>query len=71
MDSMLNRRNVTYNFRNLQEFLSERKKTVCYGLQTLSYLTCQLWTLLPEKIKQRNKSIFKNDVKQWICKECL
>ena len=71
MDSMLNRRNVTYNFRNLQEFLSERKKTVCYGLQTLSYLTRQLWTLLPEKIKQRNKSIFKSDVKQWICKECL
>ena len=71
MDSMLNRRNVTYNFRNLQEFLSERKKTVCYGLQTLSYLTRQLWTLLPEKIKQINKSIFKNDVKQWICKECL
>ena len=68
---MLNRRNVTYNFRNLQEFLSERKKTVCYGLQTLSYLTRQLWTLLPEKIKQRNKSIFKNDVKQWRCKECL
>ena len=68
---MLNRRNVTYNFRNLQEFLSERKKNVCYGLQTLSYLTRQLWTLLPEKIKQRNKSIFKNDVKQWICKECL
>ena len=68
---MLNRRNVTYNFRNLQEFLSERKKTVCYGLQTLSYLTRQLWTLLPEKIKQINKSIFKNDVKQWICKECL
>ena len=68
---MLNRRNVTYNFRNLQEFLSERKKTVCYGLQTLSSLTRQLWTLLPEKIKQINKSIFKNDVKQWICKECL
>ena len=68
---MLNRRNVTYNFRNLQEFLSERKKTVCYGLQTLSYLTRQLWTLLPEKIKQINNSIFKNDVKQWICKECL
>ena len=27
MDSMLNRRNITYNFRNLQEFQSERKRT--------------------------------------------
>ena len=25
MDSMLNRRNITYNFRNLQEFQSERE----------------------------------------------
>ena len=28
MDSMLNRRNITYNFRNLQEFQSGRKRTV-------------------------------------------
>ena len=49
MDSMLNRRNITYNFRNLQEFPSERKKTVFYGLETLSYCEPQLWTLLPEK----------------------
>ena len=28
MDSMLNRRNITYNFQNLQEFQSERKRTV-------------------------------------------
>ena len=27
MNSMLNRRNITYNFRNLQEFKSERKRT--------------------------------------------
>ena len=32
MDSMLNRRKITYNFRNLQEFQSERKKTVFNGL---------------------------------------
>ena len=71
MDSMLNRRNVTNNIRHLQEFQSERKKTVFYGLETLSYRGPQLWTLLPEKIKQRNTiNLFKSDVKQWICKEC-
>ena len=37
-------------------------------LKTLSYRTTQLWTLLPEEIKQRNtKSLFKSDVKHWIC----
>ena len=70
-DSMLNRRNIAYSFRNLQEFQSERKGTVFNGLETLSYLAPQPWTLLPEKIKQRNTiHIFKSDVKQWVCKEC-
>ena len=31
MDSMLNRRTICYNFRNLQEFQTERKRTVLYG----------------------------------------
>ena len=38
MDSMLNRRNVTNNIRHLQEFQSERKETVFYGLETLGYV---------------------------------
>ena len=54
MDSMFNRRNITYNFRNLQEFQSEIKRTVFNGLETLSYRAPQLWTLLPEEFKQRN-----------------
>ena len=37
MDSMLNRRTICYNFRNLQEFQLERKRTVFYGLETISY----------------------------------
>ena len=54
MDSMFNRRNITYNFRNLLEFQSEIKRTVFNGLETLSYRAPQLWTLLPEEFKQRN-----------------
>ena len=42
MDSMLNRRNITYNFRNLQMFQSERKITIFYGLKTLRYRSPQL-----------------------------
>ena len=54
MDSMLNRKNITYNFRNLPEFQSKRKKTAFNSLETLNYRAPQLWTLLPEEIKQRN-----------------
>ena len=71
MNSMLNKRNITYNFRNLQEFHSERKRIVFNGLEAQGYRAPQLWALLPEEIKQRNTiNHFKNDVKQCICKEC-
>ena len=49
MESMLNRRNITYNFRDVQEFQSERKRTVFNGLETRSYRVPQLWTLLSEE----------------------
>ena len=45
MDSLLNRRTICYNFRNLQEFPSERKRTVFYSLETISYRAPQLWTI--------------------------
>ena len=62
MDSLLNRRTICYNFRNLQEFQSERKRTVFYGLEAKSYRA--LWTILPEEFKQRNTiSLFKSDVR--------
>ena len=64
-DSMLNRRNITFNFRNLQEFQSERTRAVFYGLETLSYSALQQWTLLLEEIKQRSRvNLFKSNLKQ-------
>ena len=68
MDLMLNKRNITYNFRNLQEFLSGRKETVFNGLETLSYRAPQVWTLSPEEIGQRNTiNLFNSQI--WICKD--
>ena len=52
MDSMFERRNEPYNLRNFQEFLTEEKRTVHYGRETLSYRSPQLWSLLPENIKE-------------------
>ena len=37
MESIFNKRFNTYNLRNFQNFATERKRTVWYGLETLSY----------------------------------
>ena len=80
IDSMFERRNESYNLRNFQEFLTKRKRTVHYGLETLSYRSPQLWSLLPENIKEvKSLEIFRRKVKNWIsddypcrlCKPCL
>ena len=71
MDSMFQRRNESYNLRNFQEFLTERKRTVQFGLETLSYRSPQLWSLLPENIKEiESLDSFKSTVKKWICTAC-
>ena len=50
MDSVLNRRTICYNFKNLQEFQSERKRTAFYGLETISYHLPQLRTIFAGKV---------------------
>ena len=47
----------------------ERKRTVWYGLETLSYRYPQL--LLLESFKEMNSlSQFKRNIKHWICRDC-
>ena len=50
MDSVLNRRTICYNFKNLQEFQSERKRTVFYSLETISYGVPPLCTIFAERV---------------------
>ena len=65
MDSMLNRRTICYNFKNFQDFQAERKRTMFFGLETISYRALQLRTLLAEEFKKRNTiSLFKSYVRQ-------
>ena len=69
--SMLNKRFNTYDLRNFQEFATERKTTVWYGLEIFSYRYPQLWSLLPESLKEMNSlSQFKRNIKHWICRDC-
>ena len=70
MGSIFSRRTIVCSLRNLQEFQTERKRTVFQGLETTNYGAPQLWTFLPEEFKQKNTiSLFKSDVRQWICNE--
>ena len=71
MESILNGRNNTYNVRNFQEFETERKRTVYFGLETVSYRSLQLCSLLPERKRQLNSlDQFKRSVRQWVCNTC-
>ena len=57
MDFMFERRNNTYNLRNFQEFVTKRKRTVKMGLETLNYRSPQLWSILPENLRQINSLV--------------
>ena len=72
MDFMFERRNNTYNLRNFQEFATKRKRTVKMGLETLNYRSPQLWSILPENLRQINSVVqFKESVRKWDCINCL
>ena len=71
MESVLYERFNTYTLRNFQEFVTNRKRTVWYGLETLSYCYPQLRPLLPESFKEMNSlNQFKINIKYWICHDC-
>ena len=54
MELILNKRFNTYNLRKFQDFGTERKRTVWYGLETFGYRYPHLWSLLPESLKEMN-----------------
>ena len=63
MDSMLNRKSVTYNFKTLQKLWTERKTAAFYDLETLTYFISQLWTLLPKDKHINTISFSKRDAR--------
>ena len=47
------------------------KRTVWYGLEAVSYRYPQVWSLLPESLKEMTSlSQFKRNNKHWICSDC-
>ena len=54
-------RENTYNLKNFRELYCEKKKTIRYGSDTVTYNAAQLWELLPYDIKNSPTLIeFKN-----------
>ena len=71
MGSILKGRNNTYNVRNFQEFETERKRTVYFGVDTISYRSPQLRSLLSEHMRQHNSiDQFERSVRQMVCNTC-
>ena len=71
MGFMFERRNNTYNLRNFQEFATKRKRTVNMGPETLNCRYPQLWSILPENLRQINSLVqFKESVRKWDCTDC-
>ena len=54
IDFMFKRNSNTCNLRSFQEFAMKRKRTVKTGLETLSYRSPQLLSILPENVRQTN-----------------
>ena len=48
------------------------KRTVKMGVETLNYRSPQLWSILPENLRQINLFVqFIESVKKWVCVDCL
>ena len=70
MGFMFERRNNAYNRRNFQGFATKRKITVKMGLEMLNYKSPQLWSILPENLRQINSLVqFKESGGKWDCIE--
>ena len=66
MDYLFERRNSTYNFKNFQEFATKRKRTEMTVLETLNCGSPQLWSILPENLRQINSLVqFKENIRKW------
>ena len=71
MNSTLIRRENIYNLRNFQEFETETKRTVNYGVESFSYRSPQLWAMLPAELKEINLlDQFKREIRKWTCLNC-
>ena len=60
-----------YHLRNFQGFSTEKRNTVNYGLEILTYRAPAIWAKLPSKyVLATSLDEFKSKVKFWKCENC-
>ena len=65
-------RNNQHNLRNENHLRLPVAKTTTYGLETIEYRGCLLWSTLPPEIKDsKSLSEFKRKIKKWDGNSCL
>ena len=71
MQNLFEVRENKYNLRNFHEIENSVKNTVKCGLETISYRSSALWSLVPQEIKSEiSLAAFKLKIKNWQCNEC-
>ena len=70
-DIFVERRDIGYELRGDVEFESMNIRTVHRGEDTLRYLGCKIWKLVPTNIKQSTSvEQFKKLIREWIPSDC-
>ena len=71
MNSLFTFRLNQHNLRNFQELLTEKRNTVNYGLETVTYRAPIIWAKLPSEYKLAGSlTAFKSKIKSWKCEIC-
>ena len=71
MKSLFESRENNHNLRNFQDITTSRRRTVRYGLETVSYRAPFIWSKLPPEFKEINSvKEFKSKIKSWKAEIC-
>ena len=71
MNSLFNFRANSHNIRNFLEIFTDNRKTVKYGIETVTYRAPFLWVnLQPEYKNAKSLEEFQSKIKTWKCDFC-
>ena len=71
MKSLFEFRSNEYNIRNFQVLSTDFRRTVNYGIETITCRAPSLWAKLPSEYKlAASLEEFKVKIKKWICDTC-
>ena len=60
-----------HNLRNFQELSIEKRNTVNYGLETVTYRALIIWAKIPSEYKLAGSlTAFRSKIKSWKCDIC-